>query len=180
MSGSSSSIPIEIPQADPAAAVTINYSVALTIGVLLLIVSSLTFLSYYCTRSGPRPSRTRQLNSATSPPPPSSSSGGGGGIDEATLSSCPKLLYSKAKLQSKVQGEESYSSSCWASCSICLADYKDAEMLRMLPECGHLFHVKCIDAWLRLHPTCPVCRTSPLPTPLSTPLYETLPLASRA
>lgn len=93
------------------------------------------------------------------------------GLDEATITGYPKLLYSEAKLEKKGS-----TASC---CSVCLADYKDTDMLRALPDCGHLFHQKCIDPWLRLHPTCPVCRTSPLPTPLSTPLAEVVPLAIR-
>ncbi|KAJ0624340.1 putative transcription factor C2H2 family [Helianthus annuus] len=38
----------------------------------------------------------------------------------------------------------------------CLADYKGKDLLRELPDCGHLFHVKCVDPWLRLNPTCPI------------------------
>lgn len=45
-------------------------------------------------------------------------------------------------------------------CTICLGDYKEKEVLRVLPRCGHAFHVICIDVWLRQHPTCPVCRIS--------------------
>ncbi|KAL0309284.1 UNVERIFIED_CONTAM: RING-H2 finger protein ATL68 [Sesamum radiatum] len=37
-------------------------------------------------------------------------------------------------------------------------------MLRMLPDCKHCFHVTCVDAWLKLNASCPVCRNSPLPT----------------
>nr|POE49988.1 ring-h2 finger protein atl68 [Quercus suber] len=53
-------------------------------------------------------------------------------------------------------------------------------MLRMMPECRHYFHLLCIDAWLKLNGSCPVCRNSPLPTPLSTPLSEVVPLSQYA
>lgn len=45
-------------------------------------------------------------------------------------------------------------------CTICLGDYKEKEILRILPGCGHAFHIACIDMWLRQHHTCPVCRIS--------------------
>ncbi|QHN83816.1 hypothetical protein HN51_060227 [Arachis hypogaea] len=86
-------------------------------------------------------------------------------IDEESLVSYPKLLYSEAKKLKK-------NDSTCARCSICLADYKGSDMLRVLPDCGHQFHIKCIYPWLRLHPACPLCRTSPIPTPLSTPLPQ--------
>lgn len=41
---------------------------------------------------------------------------------------------------------------------ICLADYKEKEVLRIIPYCGHNFHLSCIDIWLRKQSTCPVCR----------------------
>eukprot|EP00127_Corallochytrium_limacisporum_P003386 Clim_evm14s149 gene=Clim_evmTU14s149 len=44
------------------------------------------------------------------------------------------------------------------SCVICLANYKNKDELRRLP-CGHCFHVKCVDQWLRLKVTCPLCVT---------------------
>ena len=76
------------------------------------------------------------------------------GLDEATLRNYPKLIYAQAKLH-----KGNSVSSC---CSICLGDYKDTDVLRLLPDCGHLFHLKCVDSWLRLHATCPLCRKSPL------------------
>nr|XP_016507736.1 PREDICTED: RING-H2 finger protein ATL70-like [Nicotiana tabacum] len=82
------------------------------------------------------------------------------GLDENTIRTYPKLLYAQVKAH-KVGDTVSSS-----GCSICLADYKDKDMLRLLPNCGHLFHLICIDPWLRLHPTCPICRNSPLPSPL--------------
>lgn len=44
------------------------------------------------------------------------------------------------------------------SCSICAEDFSDGTDLRKLP-CGHLFHPRCIDAWLAdFNVTCPLCR----------------------
>lgn len=45
-----------------------------------------------------------------------------------------------------------------AECVICLAEFADGEYLRVLPRCGHGFHVGCVDAWLRTRATCPSCR----------------------
>ncbi|KAI3685253.1 hypothetical protein L6452_34491 [Arctium lappa] len=50
-------------------------------------------------------------------------------------------------------------------CSVCLNEFKDYEALRLLPECSHVFHRDCIDEWLALHVTCPVCRASLVPKP---------------
>ncbi|XP_027773139.1 RING-H2 finger protein ATL70-like [Solanum pennellii] len=94
------------------------------------------------------------------------------GLDETTLRNYPKLLYSQAKSHNKRDFLMS------SGCSICLVDYKDNDKLRLLPDCHHIFHVKCIDPWLRLHPTCPNCRSSPFPSPLPTPLAEVVPLAT--
>ncbi|KAG9137786.1 hypothetical protein Leryth_024056 [Lithospermum erythrorhizon] len=43
-------------------------------------------------------------------------------------------------------------------CSICLNEFQEGELLRLLPKCNHAFHIPCIDTWLRSHTTCPVCR----------------------
>ncbi|KAI4351221.1 hypothetical protein L6164_005599 [Bauhinia variegata] len=74
------------------------------------------------------------------------------GLDETIIHSYPKLLYSQIKKRDSV-------SSC---CSICLADFTEVDELRMLPDCGHLYHLSCIDSWLKLHATCPICRNSPV------------------
>ncbi|KAL4614815.1 hypothetical protein ACB092_07G079700 [Castanea dentata] len=82
------------------------------------------------------------------------------GLDEATLDKYPKLIYAQAKLHTN---KANSTTSC---CSICLADYKDTDVLRDLPDCGHLFHLECVDSWLKLHATCPVCRNSSLAKPV--------------
>uniref|UniRef100_A0ACD6AQL0 Uncharacterized protein n=1 Tax=Avena sativa TaxID=4498 RepID=A0ACD6AQL0_AVESA len=51
----------------------------------------------------------------------------------------------------------------WSSsseCAICLAEFIQGETIRVLPRCGHGFHVACVDAWLRTHATCPSCRAA--------------------
>ncbi|CAN8326028.1 unnamed protein product [Cochlearia groenlandica] len=42
-------------------------------------------------------------------------------------------------------------------CCICLAKYKEKEEVRKLP-CSHRFHLKCVDQWLRIISSCPLCK----------------------
>ncbi|MCD7451533.1 hypothetical protein HAX54_012519 [Datura stramonium] len=157
------------------------YGVGVSAGVLLLI-TTITLTSYFCTRHQTtvepprRRRRRRQRNNDNHTVESQVVVDVDVGVDEETLLSFPKLLYQEAYKNIHKDSTGSSSTSC---CSICLADYKNSDMLRQLPDCGHLFHLKCVDPWLRLHPTCPVCRTSPLPTPQSTPLAEVVPLATR-
>ncbi|XP_030457786.1 RING-H2 finger protein ATL70 [Syzygium oleosum] len=150
----------------------LGYGIGVSIGILFLI-TTITLASYFCARNLQTSAASGRMRHQQRPPPPDPEQVVvvEVGLDEATITGYPKLLYSEAKLE-----RMGSTASC---CSVCLGDYKGTDMLRVLPDCGHLFHQMCIDPWLRLHPTCPVCRTSPLPTPLPTPLAEVVPLASR-
>ncbi|XP_065858203.1 E3 ubiquitin-protein ligase At1g12760 isoform X2 [Euphorbia lathyris] len=44
-----------------------------------------------------------------------------------------------------------------AECCICLSAYDDGAELRELP-CGHHFHCTCVDKWLYINATCPLCK----------------------
>lgn len=44
-----------------------------------------------------------------------------------------------------------------AICSICLGKYQDNDALREL-SCTHCFHVECVDKWLKINASCPLCK----------------------
>lgn len=117
----------------------IRYAVGVSVSVLSVIVT-ITVAFTYCTRAGTHGASQQAATDVEA---------AAEGLDEVTLMSYPKAVYSQSGSAS--------------SCSICLSDFKEGEVLRALPECGHLFHLQCVDPWLRSRPTCPLCRTSPLP-----------------
>ncbi|KAG6535674.1 RING-H2 finger protein ATL52-like [Zingiber officinale] len=45
-------------------------------------------------------------------------------------------------------------------CVVCLSEIRDGELVRVLPKCRHVFHVPCIDPWLKFHANCPICRAN--------------------
>ena len=34
---------------------------------------------------------------------------------------------------------------------------KTGDMLKRIPTCNHHFHAKCVDEWLHVNKTCPLC-----------------------
>ncbi|XP_020693087.1 RING-H2 finger protein ATL39-like [Dendrobium catenatum] len=92
-------------------------------------------------------------------------------IDNATLSTWPTLTYAEAKSRDP----RAVNAIC---CNICFVDYKEDERedkaMRLLPECGHLFHATCVDPWLWRQHTCPVCRSLVVNRDLQMPLAEVL------
>ncbi|XP_076898674.1 putative RING-H2 finger protein ATL21A [Bidens hawaiensis] len=76
------------------------------------------------------------------------------GLDPLTIESYTKVALGESK---RLPGHED------AACSICLSEYNVKETVRCIPECRHCFHADCIDEWLKLKGTCPVCRNSPSP-----------------
>ncbi|CAI9765834.1 unnamed protein product [Fraxinus pennsylvanica] len=48
--------------------------------------------------------------------------------------------------------------------AVCLSKFEPHDQLRLLPLCCHAFHAGCIDTWLVSNQTCPLCRSSVLPS----------------
>ncbi|XP_062181253.1 E3 ubiquitin-protein ligase EL5-like [Phragmites australis] len=88
-------------------------------------------------------------------------SGGGSDAIDAVVS-IPAFAY---KREGVVGGgaDDGGGATGWAQCVICLGMVQVGEMVRRLPACKHLFHVECIDMWLRSHSTCPICRAVVVP-----------------
>lgn len=47
-------------------------------------------------------------------------------------------------------------------CVICLSEFEEEEAVKEIPFCKHAFHAYCLDMWLSVQKTCPLCRTSRL------------------
>lgn len=88
--------------------------------------------------------RLRFSSSAAAQPP--SSPEANKGVKKKVLRSLPKLT---ATAESVVK---------FSDCAICLSEFTTGDEIRVMPQCGHGFHVCCIDAWLRSHSSCPSCR----------------------
>lgn len=80
------------------------------------------------------------------------------GLENSVIETFPTFTYAEVKDHHIGKGA--------LECAVCLNEFEDDEMLRLIPKCDHVFHPECIDAWLQSHVTCPVCRadlTTPKP-----------------
>ncbi|OVA01963.1 zinc finger protein [Macleaya cordata] len=77
------------------------------------------------------------------------------GLDDSTIQSYPRIL---------VDDNGRLPNPNNTTCPICISEYRPKETLKSIPACNHFFHANCIDRWLRVNATCPVCRKSPIPS----------------
>ena len=49
----------------------------------------------------------------------------------------------------RFNGENQRSVSDQTSCVVCMCDFENRQLLRVLP-CSHEFHAKCVDKWLKV------------------------------
>ncbi|XP_065865064.1 putative RING-H2 finger protein ATL69 [Euphorbia lathyris] len=167
----------------PAPGVGLGYGIAIAISILILI-STIMLASYACIRVKGN-ATTRSDNGDDNEDDDiyrlsSSFVGGAGslesiivmGLDEPVIKSYPKMVIGESRRLPRPNN---------GPCSICLSDYQAKDIIRYIPDCHHCFHADCIDEWLRMNATCPLCRNSPAPstrsTPVTTPLSELVPLS---
>lgn len=79
-------------------------------------------------------------------------------VSQALLNLAERLSGSKPRGLTKSEFEqllsyrynsEGRSSSDQTSCVICMCDFENKQLLRILP-CSHEFHAKCVDKWLKV------------------------------
>ncbi|KAG6515064.1 E3 ubiquitin-protein ligase EL5-like [Zingiber officinale] len=84
------------------------------------------------------------------------------GLDAAALAALPATVYSSADFKDRGGLE----------CAVCLTELADGEAARVLPACGHGFHLECIDMWFHSRATCPLCRRRVVVGEASSPKTE--------
>ena len=154
----------------------LGYGIAIAIGILVLI-STIMLTSYACTRikgngNGSVSNNNGHGRHFTAGNPIEPMTVVVVGLAEPIIDSCTKMVLGESRRLPKPNE---------GPCSICLSDYQPKDTIRCIPDCHHCFHVDCIDGWLKMSATCPLCRNSPAPskgpTPVTTPLAEVVPLA---
>lgn len=118
--------------------------------VVILVVLLCAALSFAGLALVARCSSLRSAGAAASAPPPNTPPNKG--VKKKALLALPTLAFDSSA--SAGGGAE------LVDCAICLAEFADGEIVRVLPQCGHGFHRDCVDVWLRSRASCPSCRQS--------------------
>ncbi|WVZ82347.1 hypothetical protein U9M48_029615 [Paspalum notatum var. saurae] len=74
------------------------------------------------------------------------------GLDQDVIDALPVFLYREVVVGGAAGAKEPF------DCAVCLCEFAGDDRLRLLPLCGHAFHIDCIDTWLLSNSTCPLCR----------------------
>ncbi|CAM0871817.1 unnamed protein product [Alopecurus aequalis] len=132
-----------------------------TIIVLIVLIAALVLLTLFslyinrCARAQPlprRPSRDAAPNRSVDAAAVHSDQCHPRGLDRELVESFPTAVYGDVKAHMAI------TKSGTLECAVCLAEFADADELRVLPACCHVFHPDCIDPWLASAVTCPLCR----------------------
>lgn len=127
-----------LPAADPPSPLAVDSDVVVILAALLCALICVVGLASVarCARSRAAPAAARR------------------GLRKKALRALPSLAYEDAVAARAGDG----AAEVLAECAICLSEFAPREEVRVLPQCGHAFHVACIDTWLAAHSSCPSCR----------------------
>ncbi|XP_010915583.1 RING-H2 finger protein ATL40-like [Elaeis guineensis] len=89
------------------------------------------------------------------PPASRSTEAPGTALSPSAIAALPSFAYRRVMDGS---GNENIGTS--AQQTVCKSLVEEGEMVRLLPNCRHVFHVDCVDVWFRSHSTCPQCHSS--------------------
>ncbi|KAL3518457.1 hypothetical protein ACH5RR_021046 [Cinchona calisaya] len=129
----------------------LDSSMVLTILVLLTALFFVGFFSIYIRRFSEEDSPgdiRRRRHPSRRPPPGLRGSDNNLGVDPSTIQSLPLVSYCGVAKQ------------LIADCPICLSEFEEREIVKLIPLCRHVFHPECIDTWLDSHVSCPLCRST--------------------
>ncbi|XP_057790411.1 RING-H2 finger protein ATL2-like [Salvia miltiorrhiza] len=110
--------------------------------IAILFFACFVIVAFHVCRRRRSDRHLRRVTSPAAAPLPAASRG----LDPLAVSSLPTFAYKSENQESPPE------------CAVCLSEFEEGETGRILPECNHCFHVDCIDAWLRSHIHCPLCR----------------------
>ncbi|KAM0831206.1 hypothetical protein ACQ4PT_065701 [Festuca glaucescens] len=148
-SPSSLPLPASSEQQTAPAATAVDANMVVILASLLCAMVCVLELVSRC------PCRRRRTSSPDpSPPPPK-------GLTKKAIAALPTVSFAAPSPPGSSSPESVAPGWCSSpECAICLAEFADRESVRVLPRCGHSFHVACVDAWLRTCATCPSCRAA--------------------
>ncbi|XP_043700309.1 RING-H2 finger protein ATL5-like [Telopea speciosissima] len=73
-------------------------------------------------------------------------------LHPSVIASLPTFVYKVGHLHTKFDTV--------VECAVCLNKFEEGDMIKLIPTCNHMFHLQCINTWLRSHSTCPICRSA--------------------
>ncbi|ONH99851.1 hypothetical protein PRUPE_6G053600 [Prunus persica] len=79
------------------------------------------------------------------------------GLDAATIESLPVYLHRSVVIANPNAGDIEATE---IECCICLGVFEGEEKVKVLPKCHHAYHSECVDKWLSVQSSCPLCRLS--------------------
>ncbi|XP_003566333.1 RING-H2 finger protein ATL39 [Brachypodium distachyon] len=122
-----------------------------SINLLMILLIFFYFWRFFSGKRGPSsPGEGESSSADTSPATSPRASSSSRRRREDIASSLPVSVFDSSRDAADRDGD----------CAVCIVEFRDGELARLLPRCGHRFHAACVDAWLRLHATCPLCRAS--------------------